>query len=127
MACVEGEGFPWLLLYDMYGGARAAAISADEQWCVVAGCGFRVRRLRLGGEFRTHGADPKDILWISEVEALDGHTFLLRSGVGRSAVREYRYDADRDELELERNDEKAPRLRFFAFPRQGLNRRPIRC
>jgi hypothetical protein len=105
MACVEGEGLPWLLLGDIYGGALAAAISADEEWCVVAGCGFRVRRLRLGGEFRTHGADPDDILWISEVEALDGHTFLLRNGGGQSAVREYRYDADRDELRLERNEE----------------------
>jgi hypothetical protein len=37
-------------------------------------------------------------LWISEVEALGGHTFLLRSGGADSAVREYLYDADGDEL-----------------------------
>jgi hypothetical protein len=98
MVCVEGEGLPWLLLDDMYGGARAAAISPDEEWCVVVGCGFRVRRLRLAGEFRSHGADPRSILWISEVEAVGGHTFLLRCGGADLAVREYLYDADRDEL-----------------------------
>jgi hypothetical protein len=100
MICVEGEELPWLLLDDMYGGARAAAISADQEWCVVAGCGFRVRRLRIAGDFRTHGADPGNILWFDEVSALDGHRFRLRSGgVGRVA-REYVYDADSDELRI---------------------------
>lgn len=101
MLCVEGEGLPWLLLDDMYGGVRAAAISADEEWCVVAGCGFRVRRLRLAGEFRTHGADPGRILWFDAVVALDGHRFRLRGGAGPER-REYVYDADSDELRLER-------------------------
>jgi len=39
MICLEGDGM-WLLLEDMYGGAGAAAISDDEEWCVVVGCGF---------------------------------------------------------------------------------------
>jgi len=101
MVCVEGDELPWLLLDDMYGGARAAAISNDEEWCVDVGCGFRVRSLRLAGAFRTHGADPGNILWLDQVEALTGHTFLLRGGAG-SAVRDYVYDADRDELRPER-------------------------
>ena len=98
MVCAEGEGLPWLLLDDMYGGASAAAISPDEEWCVVVGCGFRVRRLRVAGEFRSYGADPRSILWISEVEAVGGHVFMLRCGGADPAVREYLYDADRDEL-----------------------------
>ncbi len=97
MVCVEGDALPWLLLDEMYGGARDAAISSDEEWCVVVGCGFRARRLRLAGECRTHGADPGNILWMTEVEALDGHRFRLRGGAG-SAVDEYFYDADTDEL-----------------------------
>ena len=97
MACVEGEGLPYLLLEDMYGGAAAAAISPDEEWCIVVGCGFRVRRLRVAGEFRSHGADPRNILWLTEVEALDEHKFRLRSGSG-SLHQEYIYDADSDEL-----------------------------
>ncbi len=97
MACVEGEGLPWLLLDDMYGGAMAAAISPDEEWCIVVGCGIRVRRLRVAGEFRIHGADPSNILWLSQAEALDEHKFRLRSGAGPLA-REYVYDADTDEL-----------------------------
>jgi hypothetical protein len=101
IVCVEGDGLPWLVLDDMYGGARAAAISADEQWCVVAGCGFRVRRLRLAGEFRSHGDDPSNILWLTNVEAVGGHIFRLQSG-GAGVVREYLYDADTDVLRLER-------------------------
>jgi hypothetical protein len=100
MVCVEGEELPWLLLDDMYGGVRAAAISADEEWCVVAGCGFRVRRLRIAGEFRTHAADPGSILWFDEVTALDGHRFRLRGGGAGPAARQYVYDADTDELRL---------------------------
>jgi hypothetical protein len=87
-----------LLLDDMHGGVRAAAISADQEWCVVAGCGFRVRRLRIAGEFRTHGADPGSILWFDAVEALDGHRFRLRGGGAGPTAREYVYDADSDEL-----------------------------
>ena len=101
MICLEGDGM-WLLLDDMYGGAGAAAISDDEEWCVVVGCGFRARRLSLGGEFRSHGADPNDILWLSEVEAVSGHTFRLRSSDARFVVREYVYDADGDEFRQER-------------------------
>ena len=100
--CVEGHGLPWLVLDDMYGGAGAAAISDDEEWCVVVGCGFRARRLRLAGDFRSHGADPSDILWLREVEALPGHTFRLRGGGPGFVVSEYLYDADRDELRRER-------------------------
>ncbi len=102
MVCVEGDGLPWLLLDDMYGGAMDAAISDDEEWCVVVGCGFRVRRLRIAGEFRTHGADPANIQWVHGVEAIDGHTFRLRSGGAEFVVREHLYDADSDELRLER-------------------------
>jgi hypothetical protein len=102
MVCVEGEGLPWLLLDDMFGGARAAAISDDEEWCVVVGCGLRARRLRLGGEFRTHGADAKNLLWLSKVEAHSGHTFTVRGGAAGFVVREYLYDADRDELRQQR-------------------------
>jgi hypothetical protein len=98
MICLEGDGLPWLLLEDMYGGAGAAAISDDEEWCVVVGCGFRARRLSLGGEFRSHGADPNDILWLSEVEAVSGHTFRLRGGAAGFVVREYLYNADGDEF-----------------------------
>jgi hypothetical protein len=102
MVCVEGDGLPWLVLDDMYGGASAAAISPDEEWCVVVGCGFRVRRLRLAGEFRSHGADPANILWIGKVEAVGGHTFRLHGGGAGLAVEEYLYDADTDVLRLER-------------------------
>ena len=102
MICVEGDGLPWLLLEDMYGGAGAAAISADEEWCVVVGCGFRARRLRLGGEYRTHRAEPNDILWLSDVEAVSGHTFRLHSRDARFVVRAYLYDADTDEFHQER-------------------------
>lgn len=101
MVCVEGDGLPYLILADMYGGASAAAISLDEEWCVVVGCGFCVRRLRVAGEFRSHGDDPRNILWLTEVEALDGHTFRLRSGAG-SRDEEYLYDADSDELRTSR-------------------------
>jgi hypothetical protein len=101
MVCLEGEELPWLLLDDMYGGVRAAAISSDEEWCVVVGCGFRVRRLRLGGEFRTHGADPGNILWIDEVTSIGGHLFRL-SSAGAGGARDYLYDADTDELRVER-------------------------
>jgi hypothetical protein len=97
MTSVEGDGLPWLLLDDMYGGAAAAAVSLDEEWCVVVGCGFRVRRLRVAGEFRTHGADARNILWLNEVAALDEHKFRLRS-VSGSLNQEYLYDADSDEL-----------------------------
>ncbi len=97
LVSVEGDGLPWLLLADMYGGAAGAAISDDEQWCVVVGCGFRARRLRVAGEFRSHGDDPRNILWLSGVEALDGHTFRLRSG-GVTPGQEYLYDADTDGL-----------------------------
>jgi hypothetical protein len=100
--CVEGDGLPWLVLDDMYGGASAAAISADEEWCVVVGCGFRVRRLRVAGEFRSHGADPGNILWLSNVESVDGHIFRLHGGSAGFVVREYLYDADRDVLHLDR-------------------------
>ena len=100
--CVEGDGLPWLVLDDMYGGAGAAAISEDEEWCVVVGCGFRARRLRVAGEFRSHGADPNDILWLNEVEAVSGHTFRLRGGGPGFVVREYLYDADRDGFHQER-------------------------
>jgi hypothetical protein len=102
MVCVEGAGLPWLLLEDMYGGATAAAISADEEWCVVVGCGFRVRRLRIAGEFRTYGADPANIQWIHGVEAVDGHTFRIRSWGPDFLVREHLYDADLDEVHPER-------------------------
>jgi hypothetical protein len=98
VVCVEGDGLPWLVLDDMYGGANAAAISPDEEWCVVVGCGFRVRRLRLAGEFRSHGADPANILRLDSVEALGGHTFRLRAGGTGLAVGEYLYDADTDLL-----------------------------
>jgi hypothetical protein len=100
MICVEGEGLPWLVLDDMYGGAGAAAIRPDEEWCVVVGCGFRVRRLRLGGEFRSHGADPANILWLGNVEAVGGHVFRLHGGAAGFVVREYLYDADTDVLSL---------------------------
>jgi hypothetical protein len=96
MVCVEGDGLPWLVLDDMYGGASAAAISPDEEWCVVVGCGFRVRRLRLAGEFRTHGADPANILWLNKVEAVGGHVFRLHGSAPGSGVCEYLYDADSD-------------------------------
>jgi hypothetical protein len=102
VVCVEGDGLPWLVLDDMYRGARAAAISPDEEWCVVVGCGFRVRQLRLAGEFRSHGADPANILWISKVEAVGGHTFRLQGGGPEFAVHEYLYDADSDVLRLDR-------------------------
>jgi hypothetical protein len=102
MVCAEGDGLPWLLLEDMYGGAMAAAISADEEWCVVVGCGFRARRLRLAGEYRSHGADRANIQWFHGVEAMDGHTFRLSSWEPNFVVREHLYDADRDELTLER-------------------------
>lgn len=102
VVCVEGDGLPWLVLDDMYGGARGAAISPDEEWCVVVGCGFRVRRLRLAGEFRSHGADPANILWIGNVEAVGGHIFRLHRGGGDHVVREYLYDADSDVLRLDR-------------------------
>lgn len=98
MICVEGAGLPWLLLDDMYGGASAAAISQDEQWCVIAGCGFRARRLRVGGEFRSHGASAQAVRWFAGVEALGGHLFLLRETLADGALREWIYDADRDEL-----------------------------
>jgi len=101
MVCVEGDNLPWLLLDDMYGGVRAAAISTDQEWCVVAGCGFRVRRLRLAGEFRTHGADPGNIMWFDEVEAIDGHRFRLRGEGSGSTRHAYVYDAGTDELRLE--------------------------
>ena len=112
MVCVEGDGLPWLFLEDMYGGAMAAAISDDEEWCVVVGCGFRARRLRVAGEFRSHGADPTNIQWIHGVEALDGQVFRLRSWGPGSLVREHLYDADRDKLSLEREwvDEERRRL-----------------
>jgi hypothetical protein len=99
MVCAEGDELPWLLLDDMYGGARAAAISADQEWCVVVGCGFRVRHLRVAGVYRSHGADPGNILWLDEVEALGEHTFRLR-GASDSRMHEYLYDADSDELRL---------------------------
>lgn len=98
MICVEGEGLPWLLLDDMYGGANAAAISDDEEWCVAVGCGFRARRLRVGGEFRSHGADPRAVRWFRSVEALSGHSFLLREALPAGGTIEHIYDADRDEL-----------------------------
>jgi hypothetical protein len=69
----------------------------DQEWCVVVGCGFRVRHLRVAGAYRTHGADPGNILWLDEVEALGEHTFRLRGGSG-SLVHEYVYDADSDRL-----------------------------
>jgi hypothetical protein len=100
MICVEGDGLPWLVLDDMYGGASAAAISPDEEWCVVVGCGFRVRRLRLAGEFRTHGADPANILWLNKVEAVGGHVFRLHGSAPGSGVCEYLYDADSDVMSL---------------------------
>ncbi len=96
MVCVEGDGLPWLVLDDMYGGASAAAISPDEEWCVVVGCGFRVRQLRLAGEFRSHGADPANILWLNKVEAVGGHKFRLYGAAPESGVCEYLYDADSD-------------------------------
>src|SRR5579863_1204822 len=102
MVCVEGHGLPWLVLDDMYGGASAAAISEDEEWCVVVGCGFRVRRLRLAGEFRSHGADPANILWLNKVEAIGGHVFRLYGGGPGHVVREYLYDADNDMMRLDR-------------------------
>jgi hypothetical protein len=102
MVCVEGDGLPWLLLEDMYGGAMGAAISDDEEWCVVVGCGFRARRLRVGGEFRSHGADPANIHRIHGVDAVEGHTFRLSSWGPDFLVREHLYDADRDALALER-------------------------
>jgi hypothetical protein len=86
----------------MYGGARDAAISPDEEWCVVVGCGFRVRRLRLAAEFRSHGADPANILWLNRVEAVGGHMFRLHGGGPGYAVREYLYDADTDVMHLDR-------------------------
>ena len=98
MICVEGTRLPWLLLDDMYGGARAAAISHDEEWCVVAGWGFRARRLRVGGEYRSHGASAETLRWFAGVEALDGHLFLLRETLADGVVNEWVYDADRDEL-----------------------------
>jgi hypothetical protein len=107
MVCAEGETLPWLLLDDMYGGARAAAISPDEEWCVVVGCGFRVRHLRLAGVFRTHGADPGNILWLDEVEALGEHKFRLRGGAA-GTVNQYVYDADSDELRLEAGESITP-------------------
>jgi len=100
MICLE-RGRNVALLEDMYEGGFAA-ISDDEEWCVVVGCGFRARRLSLGGEFRSHGADPNGILWLSEVEAVSGHTFRLRGGGPGFVVREYLYDADRDEFRQER-------------------------
>jgi hypothetical protein len=102
IVCVEGDGLPWLVLDDMYGGARDAAISPDEEWCVVVGCGFRVRRLRLAAEFRSHGADPANILWLNKVEAVGGHMFRLHGGGPGYAVREYLYDADTDVMHLDR-------------------------
>lgn len=98
MICVEGEGLPWLLLDDMYGGASAAAISHDEEWCVVVGCGLRARRLRVGGEFSSHGADPRGVRWFRSVEALPGHSFLLREALPAGGFIEHIYDADHDEL-----------------------------
>ena len=40
----------------MWEGPRAAAISDDEQWCIVIGLGFIAFPLRPGGEIGRIGA-----------------------------------------------------------------------
>lgn len=71
-----------------------SGVSLSGAASASAACDLRVRS-------GLYGADPGNILWLDQVEALTGHTFLLRGGAG-SAVREYVYDADRDELRPER-------------------------
>jgi hypothetical protein len=57
--------------------------------------------------FRTHGADPGNILWLDEVEALGQHNFRLRGGAA-GTVNQYVYDADSDELRLEAGESITP-------------------
>ena len=132
VAWVEIDGDPRrVYIGNFYGDARAAAISSDEQWCVMVGCGFIAYRLEQ--PWRPYGHDPRsqqwwecqwvrelrlgerlvlptmsaqgDTFWLSTVSAIPRtHKFVLtaRGRVGDWVAREYVVDADSRELELRR-------------------------
>ncbi len=113
---VEGEGLPWACIARMWEGPRGAAISDDEQWCVVIGLGLVAFRLRPGREVRSHwrrpfherwqlhlpmSGDLADAVMFTGVRALSGHTFALSTqwGLGNAwTTCEWIYDADTDTI-----------------------------
>ena len=113
---VEGDGLPWTCIARMWEGPRGAAISEDEQWCVVIGLGFVAFPLRPGREVRSHwrrpfherwqlhlpmSGDLADAVMFTGVRALTAHTFALSTqwGLGNAwTTREWIYDAETDTI-----------------------------
>jgi hypothetical protein len=55
---VQGKGLTSTCIARMWESPRGAAVSDDEQWCVVIGLGFLAFQLRPGTDVRSHGGIP---------------------------------------------------------------------
>lgn len=109
---VQGEGVPGRVgVGHFYGDPEAAAISADEEWCVIVGNGVICYRLRppwrsyspgspANGQWWEAGDKSKEILYLGGVRALGGHKFALTT-TGWKAT-EYILDADTQAIEVGR-------------------------
>ena len=91
---VQGRKLPWECVTELWEGPRGAAISEDEEWCVVIGLGFIAFRLRPDAEMRSHWRYPVHARWqlhlpmkgdlagavlFTGVRALDAHRFALET------------------------------------------------
>jgi hypothetical protein len=116
LAFVEGEGWdrsPHLASF--YGDPLDAAISPDEQWCVVVGRGPLVAH-RLKSPWWdpmatsdeqprawSPGYDTRDCMWFSHVRAAIGHRFIVTAiPAPDGKVQEFIVDADTHAVDFHR-------------------------
>jgi hypothetical protein len=67
-----------IVIGDFYGDPECAVIDIDEQWCVVAGCGLIVYRMKkpfhpfaygvVCDQWAEFGRNNDDIWWVSRLE-----------------------------------------------------------
>ena len=113
---VQGEALAPACVAQMWEGPRGAAISDDEQWCVVIGLGLVAFPLRAGTQVQSLGRRPYHERWqlhqpmsgdladavlFTSVRALGAHQFAVATqwGLGNTwTTRVYVYDADTSTL-----------------------------
>jgi hypothetical protein len=92
---------------DFYGNLQAAAISEDESFCAMVGCGLIVYYLKEPfndyiyetetGQWKEFFREYDDVMWIKAVEILDNSTLLLTTAEEEGANK-YRFDIESFDL-----------------------------
>ena len=113
---VQGEALAPACVAQMWEGPRGAAISDDEQWCVVIGLGLVAFPLRADTQVQSLGRRPYHERWqlhqpmsgdladavlFTSVRALGAHQFAVATqwGLGNTwTTRVWVYDADTNTL-----------------------------